>query len=59
MLNSVVVGLLMGGCYAVGALITLILIAILYRLILLAWELVLDWRDKCKRVKTIYLKRGK
>lgn len=58
-MGEVITGLLMGMCYMFGAILTLLLVVVLYRLIMMAWELVLDWRDKRKRIKTIYLKKGK
>lgn len=50
MLNNIIIGLLMGMCYALGALITLSLVILLYNLLSRAWDLVLDWRLKTKRV---------
>ena len=58
-MGEVITGLLMGMCYMFGAILTLLLVVVLYSLLSRAWDLVLDWRDKRKRIKTIYLKRGK
>ena len=58
-MGEVITGLLMGVCYMFGAILTLLLVVVLYRLIMMAWELVLDWRLKRKGFKTIYFKRGK
>ena len=58
-MGDVIFGLLIGMCYAAGGILTLLLVLLLYHLLSKAWDLVLGWRDRRKRIKTIYLKRGK
>ena len=58
-MGEVITGLLIGVCYMFGAILTLVLVLILYNLLSRAWDLVLDWRLKRKGFKTIYFKRGK
>lgn len=58
-MGEVIACLLIGMCYAFGGILTLLLVLLLYHLLSKALDLVLDWRDMRKRIKTIYLKRGK